>query len=257
MPDHASTDILMLSNTQARELAGRVVTIGGVEYSFQDYDPDEPGQPPWRTGAEGKAYCPLDIATAASAGDVSAAPYSDRYGRDMLILEFFLMGNGLPSDDPLIRWNREQLQRQFAAWRARSDPKCVRTLCHLDPLTVFDLTETERPASVDLAISLGLSLPERRVLRRVTELPRPAPATLGYRPTIAETGGGSRRSAAGVQRRGQRLRRVEGSGQPLVGSPEPRSKQEMSKDEWIAFMFILGLLVFVTGLLIAVGLTSQ
>ena len=40
----------MLSNTQARELAGRVVTIGGVTYSFQSYDPDHPGQPPWRSG---------------------------------------------------------------------------------------------------------------------------------------------------------------------------------------------------------------
>ena len=56
MPVDTSTEILMLSNTQARELAGRVVTIGGVTYSFQSYDPGQPGQPPWRSGAEGKAY---------------------------------------------------------------------------------------------------------------------------------------------------------------------------------------------------------
>ena len=110
-------------------------------------------------GTEG--YCPPDLAAAASAGDGSAAPYSDRYGRDMLLLEFLLMGRSLPADDPLAYWNREQLQRQFAAWRARSDPKCVRTLCHLDPVTVFKLHEPERPTSVDLAIGLGLSLPER------------------------------------------------------------------------------------------------
>ena len=72
-------------------------------------------------GTEG--YCPPDLAAAASAGDGCAAPYSDRYGRDMLLLEFLLMGSGLPADDPLIDWNREQLQRQFAAWQARSDPK--------------------------------------------------------------------------------------------------------------------------------------
>ena len=350
MPVHASTDILTLTNTQARELAGRFVTIGGAKYSFQSYDPNQPGQPPWRTGAEGKAYplvgedgavaaylkfftrptqkrldrtawligqqmhkwlpslaaapvlwtdtrrglhgaridfhfaaylakavagetwlerksgiadggvrlpedlrwrcvtdlllslaaleraelvhgdlspnnviidldapldapvlylidfdaffapaagankavtvgeggtygtegyCPSDIASAACEGDASVAPYSDRCGRDMLLLEFLLMGSGLPSDDPPIDWNREQLQRQFAAWQARSDPNWVQALCHLDPATIFKLSEPERPTSLDLAVGLGLSLPERRVLRRVTELTRPAHAMLG------------------------------------------------------------------------------
>ena len=84
-------------------------------------------------------YCPPDLAAAASAGDASAAPYSDRYGRDMLLLEFLLMGRGLPTDDPPGHWNREQLQRQFAAWRARSDSNCVRALGHLDPAAVFEL----------------------------------------------------------------------------------------------------------------------
>ncbi|MGA2067658.1 MAG: serine/threonine-protein kinase [Thermoguttaceae bacterium] len=129
-------------------------------------------------GTEG--YCPPDLAVAAGAGDGSAAPYSDRCGRDMLLLEFLLMGHGLPADEPLARWNREQLQRQFAAWRARGDAKCVRTFRHLDPAIVFDLNEPERPTSADLAIGLGLSLPQRRVLRRVIELPQPAPAFLGH-----------------------------------------------------------------------------
>ncbi len=96
-------------------------------------------------GTEG--YCPPDLAAAASAGDGSAAPYSDRYGRDMLLLEFLLMGSGLPADDPLVYWNREQLQRQFTAWRARTDPKCVQALGHLDPATVFTLDESGRPTS--------------------------------------------------------------------------------------------------------------
>ncbi len=370
----SSTSLLTLSNTQAKELAGRVVKIGGATYVFKDYDADHPGQPPWRSGAEGKAYplldgdgsvtayvkfftrptqkrldrtawligqqmnvwlphlsaapvlwtdtrhgyhgaqidfqfaaylakavpgetwlerksgivdgatrfpeelrwrcvtdlllalavleraelvhgdlspnnvvidldarpddpalylidfdaffasaaganrvvtvaeggtygtegyCPPDLAAAANAGDPSAAPYSDRYGRDMLLLEFLLMGNCLPSDDPLVHWNREQLLRQFAAWQARSDPKHVRALSHLDPVTVFNMTESRRPTSVQLAIGLSLPLPERRVLRRVTELTRPTPAILGSRPTITKTGGTSRRPLDEGHGRGQ------------------------------------------------------
>ena len=379
MPADTSTDFLTLSNTQAKDLAGRFVIIGGVTYYFNNYDPDHPGQPPWRSGAEGKAYpmvgrdhshgrvpevlhppdaeaarsdgladrsanaqlaapscggpvlwtdtrhgfhgakidfqfaaylakavpgetwlerksgiagggtpfpedlrwrcvtdlllalavleraelvhgdlspnnviidldapphdpalylidfdaffapaaganravtlaeggtygtegyCPPDLAAAARSGDGSVAPYSDRYGRDMLLLEFLVMGSGLPSDDSLVRWNREQLQRQFAAWQARSDPKCVQSLGHLDPATVFKLKETERPTSVDLAVGLGLSLPERRTLRRVTELPRPTPAILGCRPTSPEKDGGSQKPVTTAWRRGLRLKRA-------------------------------------------------
>ncbi len=97
------------------------------------------------------------------------------------------MGNGLPADDPLADWNREQLQRQFAAWRARSDPVCVHALRHLDPATVFLLSEPERPTSVELASSFGVLLPGTRALRRVTELPRPTPALLGC-PSIEDAG---------------------------------------------------------------------
>src|SRR6516162_10077907 len=52
----ASADILTLTNTQAKDLAGRLVKIGSETYYFKDYDRDHPGQPPWRSGAEGKAY---------------------------------------------------------------------------------------------------------------------------------------------------------------------------------------------------------
>ena len=118
------------------------------------------------------------------------------------------MSRGLPTDDPPARWNSEQLQRQFAAWHARSNPRRVRTLCHLDPATVFELTEPERPTSADLAIGLGLPLPVPRVLRRVTELPRPTPAVIGYRPIIAKTGRVSRRPVVRAVRRGRLANRA-------------------------------------------------
>ena len=52
----SSTDILVLSNTQAKALAGSLLAIGEEIYRFKDYNRAYPGQPPWRSGAEGKAY---------------------------------------------------------------------------------------------------------------------------------------------------------------------------------------------------------
>ena len=60
MSDNSPSDILTLSNTQAKELAGRLVTVGTETYCFKDFDRAFPGQPPWRSGAEGKAYPLLD-----------------------------------------------------------------------------------------------------------------------------------------------------------------------------------------------------
>ena len=59
----SSAEILVLSNTQAKALAGSLLAIGEDLFPAQDYDPAYPGQPPWRSGAEGKAY-PLLARTA-------------------------------------------------------------------------------------------------------------------------------------------------------------------------------------------------
>lgn len=326
-------DILTLTNTQAKELAGRLVTIGEETYCFKDYDARRPGQPPWRSGAEGKAfpllgydrtvvaylkfftrptrkrlertawliaqrmhawlpslaaapiawgdtrlagrraaagdfdfagclaravpgktwlewktaigensvgftedvrgrclrdlllslavleqagivhgdlspnnividmdsvsdqpalylidfdafvaeaagpnaavtvaeggtygtngYCPPDLAAAAADGHGSVAPRSDRYGRDMLLLELLLMDCGLSPDDPPSLWGREQLDRRLAAWRARADANHFSALSHLDPATLCTLADEDRPSSTELAAGLGLALPAR------------------------------------------------------------------------------------------------
>ena len=52
----SGTQVLTLSNTQAKALAGNLLTIGAETLRFKAYDPRHPGQPPWRSGAEGKAY---------------------------------------------------------------------------------------------------------------------------------------------------------------------------------------------------------
>ena len=67
-------------------------------------------------GTEG--YCPPDLGARAAAGDGSAAPYSDRYGRDVLILELLLMDPGFSPDDPPAIWDRQRLGRAYAQWRA-------------------------------------------------------------------------------------------------------------------------------------------
>jgi hypothetical protein len=355
LPSH--TNLLTLSNTQAKDLAGRFVTIGTEAYYFRNYDPEHPGQPPWRSGAEGKAYpllgydrsvaaylkfftrptpkrfertawligrqmhtwlphlaaaplawvdtrsagqaaegvrdfagylaravpgqtwlelknaihdnsvsfpeglrwrcvrdlvaalavleqedivhgdlspnnividvearpdqpalylidfdafvtpaagpnravtvaeggtygtdgyCPPDLAVRAMAGDGDVAPYSDRFGRDMLLVELLMMDRGLSPDDPPSLWDRDHFQRRHAAWAARSDEACLRTLEHLGPATVVALAEQDRPASAELAAGLGLSAAPERQPRPVTQLCRTVPAVLGARPAVAD-----------------------------------------------------------------------
>jgi hypothetical protein len=131
-------------------------------------------------------YCPPDLAAGASMGDVFVAPYSDRYGRDMLLLELLFMDRGLPPDDPPARWSREPLQRRYAAWRARSGPARARALAHLQPATAFLLAEDQRPASSELAAALGLPLPAVHAFHRAVPPRHATPAILERRAALVE-----------------------------------------------------------------------
>ena len=53
---NAGTGILTLSQLQAKELAGKRWLPNGSVLNFAGYDRRQPGQPPWKTGAEGIAY---------------------------------------------------------------------------------------------------------------------------------------------------------------------------------------------------------
>jgi len=92
-----------------------------------------------------QGYCPPDLASRADAGDSSVTPYSDRYGRDILMLELLLMDPVLSPDDCASSWNRDTLQRRYAAWRASCDPARYQALAHLDLQQVFLLPEQQRP----------------------------------------------------------------------------------------------------------------
>ena len=127
-------------------------------------------------GTEG--YCPPDLAAAAVAGDGRAAPRSDRYGRDMLLLELLVMDGSLSPDDPPTSWDPAQLQRHYAALRARGDSPRLPILSYLDPATLFALAEEERPASIDLAAELGLS-PVKRPPRQLSRVRAFTPIVLG------------------------------------------------------------------------------
>ncbi|MGA2258628.1 MAG: hypothetical protein ABSG53_28515, partial [Thermoguttaceae bacterium] len=129
-------------------------------------------------GTEG--YCPPDLTAAATDGDGSVSPYSDRYGRDMLLVELLFMDCGLSSDDSPASWGYEPLQRRYAAWQARGDSGRLRTFSHLDPATLFTLAEHDRPASMELADCLGLSLPTKPLLRRMTRVWSSTPVVLGH-----------------------------------------------------------------------------
>jgi hypothetical protein len=127
-------------------------------------------------GTEG--YCPPELAAAAAAGNGRATPRSDRYGRDMLLLELLLMDSSLSPDDPPTAWSAEQLQRRYAAVRARGDARRLSILSHLDPARLFALADEARPASSELAAGLGLE-PAKRLPRQLSRVRAFTPVVLG------------------------------------------------------------------------------
>lgn len=169
-------------------------------------------------GTEG--YCPPDLGSRAGKGDGSAAPYSDRYGRDMLILELLLMDPSLPSDDPPASWNHDRLRCQYVAWQASCDPARQQTLAHLAPPEVFSLSEQQRPTSMQLAADLGLELPESPVISPDSPILHSAPFMPGVRTAFVH-----------VQQR--RLSRRPARGQVRKQSRRASPTQPQSLNNWL------------------------
>ena len=144
-------------------------------------------------GTEG--YCPPDLSARAAAGDGSAAPYSDRYGRDTLILELLLMDAGFSPDDPPATWNRQRLGQSLAEWLSACGAARRAALAHLETPKIFSLAEAARPSARQLAAGLGLQLPA-------------APAVCGDLPVAGSPAAipGIRSVAAQVRQRRRRRR---------------------------------------------------
>ena len=79
----STTGILTLSQLQARELAGKRWLLNGSDLAFADYDRSQPGQPPWKTGAEGIAY-PL-VGTNGEPARTSSSSMRSRSRRNALL----------------------------------------------------------------------------------------------------------------------------------------------------------------------------
>lgn len=87
-----------LSNTQARSLAGKSWKVGASAYRFQDYDPAHRGQPPWKSGAEGKAF-PL---LGADAQIAAYLKFYNRTSRPRFQRALWLIGRQVHSWDPTL-----------------------------------------------------------------------------------------------------------------------------------------------------------
>lgn len=104
-------------------------------------------------------YHPVDLEQHALAGADGVAPYSDRYGRDMLILELLCFHKELKEEGWPAEWGWQEIERSLEP----SLPQLK--IRHLLTSDVLTMPEELRPLSYDLASGLGIVLPPRRRVR--------------------------------------------------------------------------------------------
>jgi serine/threonine protein kinase len=102
-------------------------------------------------GTEG--YCPPDLHEGMEQAEADIAPYSDRYGRDMLVLELLCYDRSLPFDLPPSHWPREVLRERLQ--RIGVD----RAVPYLTRPDLFELPESGRPSAAKLAEQFGMNVP--------------------------------------------------------------------------------------------------
>ncbi len=129
-----------------------------------------------------RGYCPPELEQEAQQNGLSAAPFSDRYGRDILLVELLCFDEECDFEDPASQWSWEKIQRGL------SQSEVGEHLRHLVSKEVFQLTEDRRPSSYDLARSLRMTTPPRVKGRDAT--PRKFPAGSSFRNTIGLSANG-------------------------------------------------------------------
>ena len=105
-------------------------------------------------GTEG--YCPPEFDAMRQRGVSCVGHKSDRYARDLLILEMLLYDGSWAYDEPVSRWDRDDILARVR--RSSLSPG----LRHLGRADVFEWKQPTRPQSTELAKNLGLALPPRR-----------------------------------------------------------------------------------------------
>src|SRR5690606_24426317 len=98
-------------------------------------------------------YCPPELERRATTNVAAAAPYSDRYARDMLLLELLCFERDCDEEAPPSTWPFDKIRTRLQACGMDS------ALPHLADESVFQLAEAERPSAHDIAQSLQLPVP--------------------------------------------------------------------------------------------------
>lgn len=100
-----------------------------------------------------KGYCPPDLERKASNGDLSIAPYSDRYARDMLLLELLCYDESCDFEKPVCEWPVQQVRQRLERSPVPDE------FAYLRRPDIFTMPEKQRPSSERLAKALAIAYP--------------------------------------------------------------------------------------------------
>lgn len=157
--DLSDNNIIVNVNASARDPALQLIDFD----AFVSRRRDAP--PPITTGEGGTygtdGYCPPEIRQRAYDGDTSVTPESDRYGRDMLLLELLLFRPNFPlglfgSDKPPAEWPINTLISQYERIWPCVPGDLVSVVKYLRPPDVLEWPERKRPSASSLALKVKL-----------------------------------------------------------------------------------------------------
>lgn len=102
-----------------------------------------------------KGYCPPDLERRCSNNDLSVAPYSDRYARDMLLLELLCYDDTCDFEEPVCEWPVQQVRQGLERNPVPDE------FAYLSRPDIFTMPEKQRPSTDTLAKGLAIAHPPR------------------------------------------------------------------------------------------------